>query len=50
MARRRYTSDVEDDDVEDSDSYDSQDHERAKRPRYTNGDASKVRSRLAVAF
>ncbi|KAK8251323.1 P-loop containing nucleoside triphosphate hydrolase protein [Phyllosticta capitalensis] len=41
MARRRYTSDVEDDDVEDSDSYDSQDHERAKRPRYTNGDASK---------
>ncbi|KAK7528232.1 uncharacterized protein IWZ02DRAFT_438299 [Phyllosticta citriasiana] len=38
MARRRSSSEVEDDEVEDS--YVSQASKRAKRPRYTNGDAS----------
>ncbi|KAK7537428.1 uncharacterized protein J3D65DRAFT_646049 [Phyllosticta citribraziliensis] len=42
MARRRSSSDVEDGEGEDS--YASQANDRAKRPRYTNGDAPEPRA------
>ncbi|KAK8169242.1 putative ABC/SMC5 protein [Phyllosticta citrichinensis] len=46
MARRRSSSDVEDGEGEDS--YASQAKDRAKRPRYTNGDASEPGSVVRI--